>query len=183
MLTFPILVFLTIGVSEHEFIRNLYIRNYKIMFRMAFALTSSKHDAEDVVSEACMLLIRKMSSLQCLDHNILEGYIISTVKNAAYMHHRRMSARKEVDGEDILPSMEDEDAAPDEHVLQECTMQELKDAIRALPEGDQAVIRMKYFEKRSDSEIAEVLHIRETSVRSRLTRARKRIYALLRGKL
>ena len=135
------------------------------------------------MSEACMLLIRKMSSLQCLDHNLLEGYIISTVKNAAYMHHRRMSARKEVDGEEILPSIEDEDAVPDERVLQECTMQELKDAIRALPEGDQAVIRMKYFEKRTDSEIAEVLSIRENSVRSRLTRARKRIYALLRGKL
>lgn len=183
MLTFPIPVFLTMGITEREFIRNLYIRDYKIMFRMAFALTSSKHDAEDVVSEACMLLIHKISNLRSLDCNILQGYIISTVKNAAYMLYRKRSGRKEVDGEEILPSIEDEDAAPDERVLQECTMQELKDAIRALPEGDQAVIRMKYFEKRTDSEIAEVLNIRENSVRSRLTRARKRIYALLRGKL
>lgn len=183
MLAFPVLFLLTINGSDREFMRSLYIRHHEIMFRMASVLTNSKHDAEDVVSEACVLLIHKISNLRSLDCNILEGYIISTVKNAAYMHHRKRSARKEVDGEDILPSMEDEDAAPDEHVLQECTMQELKDAIRALPEGDQAVIRMKYFEKRSDSEIAEVLHIRENSVRSRLTRARKRIYVLLRGKL
>lgn len=183
MLAFPVLFLLTVNGSDRDFMRSLYISHHESMFRMASLLTSSKHDAEDVVSEACVLLIHKISNLRSLDCNILQGYIISTVKNAAYMLYRKRSGRKEVDGEEILPSIEDEDAAPDERVLQECTMQELKDAIRALPEGDQAVIRMKYFEKRTDSEIAEVLNIRENSVRSRLTRARKRIYALLRGKL
>ena len=40
---------------------------------------------------------------------------------------------------------------------------------------------MKYFEKCSDSEIAKVLGIQSVSVRSRLTRARQRIYVLLGG--
>lgn len=50
-----------------------------------------------------------------------------------------------------------------------------------LSEGDQAVIRMKYFEKLPDHEIAKALGMQEVSVRSKLTRARKRIFELLGG--
>ena len=50
-----------------------------------------------------------------------------------------------------------------------------------MPENDQVVLRMKYFEKHSDREIATLMGIREVSVRSRLTRARQRIFVLLGG--
>ena len=40
---------------------------------------------------------------------------------------------------------------------------------------------MKYFEKHSDREIATLMGIQEVSVRSRLTRARQRIFVLLGG--
>ena len=40
---------------------------------------------------------------------------------------------------------------------------------------------MKYFEKRPDHEIAKALGMQEVSVRSKLTRARKRIFELLGG--
>lgn len=71
--------------------------------------------------------------------------------------------------------------APDERVLQESTIEELMCALDQLSEGDQAVIRMKYFEKLPDHEIAKALGIQEVSVRSKLTRARKRIFELLGG--
>ena len=111
----------------------------------------------------------------------MEGYIISIVKNAAYLLHRKKKARKEVANEEILQFVADEAAASDRNILQECTIQELSKAIGQLPENDQVILRMKYFEKHSDREIATLMDIQEVSVRSRLTRARQRIYVLLGG--
>lgn len=103
------------------------------------------------------------------------------MKNAAYMLHRKKNARREVNGEKALAFAESEAFAPDEHILQESTIEELMGALDQLSDGDQAVIRMKYFEKLPDHEIAKMLSIQEVSVRSRLTRARKKIYELLGG--
>lgn len=178
---FPMVILAITDDSDREFMKALYIKYHLTMFRMARALTDSKYDAEDVVSDACVSLIKKNSVLRHLDCNVLEGYIISTVKNAAYMLHRKRNARREVSDEKTLAFAESETAAPDEHVLLENTIEELVEAIDQLSESDQAVIRMKYFEKLPDHEIAKVLGIQEVSVRSKLTRARQRIYELLGG--
>ncbi len=176
MLLLP-LVFLNVAdESDKAYMKALYIKYHLIMFRMARALTSSLYDAEDVVSDACVSLIKNIQTLRKLDCDNLEGYIISTVKNAAYMHHRKSKSRREVHDTDALFFKADENASPDIRLLQECTIDELISAIDQLSDGDQTVIRMKYYQKASDSEIARVLGIREVSVRSRLSRARAKIY-------
>ena len=173
MLLFPAAILTISDESDRDFMKHLYINHAARMFRVARALTDSKQDAEDVVGEACVALIRKIS--------LLEGYIISTVKNAAYALHRRRKSRKEADdGETILPQIADDEAAPDARILQQCTMNALVDAMQRLPEADQVAIRMKYFEQRSAREIAAVLGIQEGHVRVRLNRARKRLYDMLR---
>lgn len=181
MVHFPLVIQMITDETDREFMKALYIKHRVSMFRMARAMTTSEQDAEDVVSEACVFLIKKITRLRQLDCNILEGYIISTVKNAAYLLYRRKNARNEVASEEVLQFAVDENAAPDRRVLQECTIQELMSAIGQLPENDQIVLRMKYFEKHSDHEIALTVGIREVSVRSRLTRARQRIFVLLGG--
>lgn len=181
MLLFPAAILTISDESDRDFMKHLYINHAARMFRVARALTDSKQDAEDVVGEACVALIRKISLLRTLERNVLEGYIISTVKNAAYALHRRRKSRKEADdGEAILPQIADDEAAPDARILQQCTMNALVDAMQRLPEADQVAIRMKYFEQRSAREIAAVLGIQEGHVRVRLNRARKRLYDMLR---
>ena len=181
MVYFPLVIQMITDETDREFMKALYIKHRVSMFRMARAMTTSEQDAEDVVSEACVSLIKKITRLRQLDCNVLEGYIISTVKNAAYLLYRRKNARNEVASEEVLQFAVDENAAPDRRVLQECTIQELMSAIGQLPENDQIVLRMKYFEKHSDHEIALTVGIREVSVRSRLTRVRQRIFVLLGG--
>lgn len=164
--------------SDRDFIKTLYIQYHRNMFRMARSLTDSRQDAEDVVGEACVSLINRIDRLRELDPALLEGYIISTVKNSAYMLHRKNSVRREVLEE---VGSADSSPLPDENLLRECTVRELTDAISRLSEGDQAVIRMKYFEKLSDREIARQLGIQAVSVRSKLMRARQKLAALMGG--
>lgn len=181
MLYFPFVILMITDETDREFMKTLYLKHRITMFRMARSLTRSKQDAEDVVSEACVSLIKNVSRLRHLDCNVLEGYIISTVKNAAYMLHRSKKAKNEVAGEDVLQFVADENALVDRNILQECTVQELMDAISQLSDNDQIVLRMKYFEEHTDQEIATIMNIQEVSVRSRLTRARQRIFTLLGG--
>ena len=84
MLLFPAAILSISDETDRDFMKHLYIDHAAQMFRMARALTDSRQDAEDVVCEACVALIRKISLLRTLERNVLEGYIISTVKNAAY---------------------------------------------------------------------------------------------------
>lgn len=51
----------------------------------------------------------------------------------------------------------------------------------ALPPQDRAVIHLHYYEGYSTQEIAQLLHCRPGTVRSRLSRARERLRRLLGG--
>lgn len=166
--------------GEKRFMLELYARLGAKMFAVARSMTDSKQDAEDVVEEACISLMKKISLLRQLDCNVLESYVVSTVRNTAYSFQRRRTRRREVDdAETLLANTPDSEPDPEASLLQKASLEQLMQAIRQLPEADQVAIRMKYFEERSTSEIAEVLGVQECSVRSRLTRARKRLRELL----
>ena len=69
---FPIVILAITDDSDREFMKALYIKYHLTMFRMARALTDSKYDAEDVVSDACVSLIKKNFVLR---YNTLKEYL------------------------------------------------------------------------------------------------------------
>lgn len=180
---FPIVIMAIENDEDREFMKQLYMKHRISMFKMARSLTKSNVDAEDVVSDVCVSLIKKIDHIQQLDCNVLEGYIVSTVKNTAFTLYRRRQVRKEVvDFENILEFEIDKKADMEELLVQQCNIDEMMDAIDHLAYNDQFVIRMKYFQRCSDKEIAEALCVKEVTVRSRLTRSRQRLYKVLEGK-
>ena len=176
MLHFPIM-------DEHSraFMEKLHTEFHDNMLRMARSMTDSKYDAEDIVSDSYVSLMRNVSHLMCLDCNALEGYIISTIKNTAFLLHRKKKVRKEVSVEEISHVIADENTIPDRCILRECTAHELISTLKRLSQRDQIVLRMKYIEKLPNHQIAETFKVQEVSVRSMLTRARQKIYKLLGG--
>lgn len=56
---------------------------------------------------------------------------------------------------------------------QECS--DLFDAVTALPYKYRIVVHLYYYEEYSVKEIAEILHIKKTTVQTQLMRARKRL--------
>ena len=73
MLLFHAAILTISDESDRDFMKHLYINHAARMFRVARALTDSKQDAEDVVGEACVALIRKISLLRTLERNVVEG--------------------------------------------------------------------------------------------------------------
>lgn len=56
---------------------------------------------------------------------------------------------------------------------------QVRSALRRLPGTDRTVLRMAYFESLTHAEIAETLDLPVGTVKSRLTRAQRRLAALL----
>lgn len=167
--------------NDRSFMEKLYIKYYVKMFGISLSLSDSKQDAEDAVSSACISLIKKISLLQQFDCNVLEGYVISTVKNASYAIHRKRSRSPEtiadIDGD--YYTIPDENSENEFLAVENASISDLKNAINKLDCSEQLVIRMKYFEHATDKEIGDILGIKEVSVRSKLTRARKKLHDLL----
>lgn len=95
MIAYPAVILMVADADDREFMKQLYVRYHAMMYRMAHSMLGSNSDIDDVVSEACVGLIRKVSVLRAFERNVLEAYIISTVKNAAYAYLRRQALRRE----------------------------------------------------------------------------------------
>lgn len=177
---YPVAIMMISDESDKEFMEQLYCKYYKMMFRMARSLSASHQDTEDIVADSIVSLIGKISVLRQLDCSVLEGYIISVVKNTSFLHWRKLKGRNEVQLDDsIAETYPDNAETPEENLLIECSVRELTNCIGKLKEEDQTLLRMRYFEKRSNKEIAAAFDIKESHVRTKLTRIRYRLHNML----
>lgn len=177
---FPAMILAALEPDDQEFMKQLYITFQIPMLRMAYAVTSSSVEAEDAVSDAWLSLISKASVLRTLDHSHLEGYMILTVKNAAFSLQRKKARRKEMPLDDTSDEISSDMSIDlESSVLERTSLEELMRTISRLSEEDQMVMRMKFFQHASDREIAIAMGIKKVSVRSRLSRARNRIRRML----
>ena len=75
-----------------------------------------------------------------------------------------------------------DELTPEESYRKKQEMQELRAAVRTLPEKMQEVIYLFYYAELSLAEIAETLHIPQGTVKSRLNTAKKRLREILEEK-
>ena len=66
----------------------LYEEFHRLMFSTARKYTSNQTDCEDIVQNALVGLMQKISKLRQFDRCILTAYIVSTVSNAAINYLR-----------------------------------------------------------------------------------------------
>lgn len=179
MMFFPIAIMALGSEADRAFVLRLYDLYNGTMFRMALTLVKCRHDAEDIVNDVYLGIIRRLHAVRQIGEVKLEGYMIAAVKNSAYMLYRR---RRQQDGfmdEMALEDIPDEDAQPDRALLESATISELMSAIQRLSEEEQTLIRMRYYQKYTDSEIAEEFGIKEVSVRSRFTRVHRKLRGMM----
>ncbi len=144
-------------------------------FNLARWLTGQQQDAEDVVQEAYLRAFKFFDSYHGGDSRI---WLLTIVRNTAYtwLKRNRMQATSaEVDDE--LPDTEDE--GPESHLLAEVDIQQLREALAALPVEFREVVILHDMEGLAYKEIAAVAHIPLGTVMSRLSRARARLHQML----
>jgi RNA polymerase sigma-70 factor (ECF subfamily) len=148
------------------------------LYRVAYSVLRNSSDAEDAVQEAFLRVLRHRDTLdEVRDHRV---WLIRIVWNIALDRKRRAKTRPETDDVSelarVLPSTglsAEELAAASQHhagVLK---------CVEQLPAKEREVLLLSAFEELTSVEIAAVLDITESSVRSRLFRARNLMAELL----
>ena len=148
------------------------------LYRVAFSVLRNQADAEDAVQEAFLRVLRHRDTLgEVRDHRV---WLIRIVWNIVLDRKRRAKTRPETDDvadlARVLPSKglsaEELAAAAQHHA-------HVLACVDQLPEKERQVLVLSAFEELTSVEIAAVLDITESSVRSRLFRARNLIAGLL----
>ena len=148
------------------------------LYRVAFSVLRNASDAEDAVQEAFLRVLRHRDSLdEVRDHRV---WLIRIVWNIVLDRKRRAKTRPETDDVEelarVLPanglSAEQRAAAAQHHA-------HVLACVDRLPVKEREVLMLSAFEELSSVEISSILGITESSVRSRLFRARNLMADLL----
>jgi RNA polymerase sigma-70 factor, ECF subfamily len=175
--------------SQNEETFNEIVNRYgDNIYRTALRITHNPSDAEDVLQEVFIKLIRKLHTLR--GESKFSTWLYRVAANASFMHLRsEIKYKNEVslenyisyDEDEILKGVEIKDWSdrPDEVLLNKEVMEIIEKAVDELPVPYRAVFHLRDVEGLTDHETAKALGLSVSAVKSRIHRGR----LFLRGKL
>lgn len=136
------------------------------LLRYATVVTCDPDLAEDVVQEVLVRAQQRWGHISRVEQP--EAYVKRMVLNQFLSWRRRLKHRIFPVHEEVLAHFAPPVDGPGETVAERDRLLVL---IAALPPRQRAVIALRYYEDRSDAEIAALLECREATVRSHASRA------------
>ena len=138
-----------------------------MVYRLAYAKTGSRSDADDVFQEVFLRYVRKRPMWESDDH--AKAWFLRVTVNCANSLLASPFRRRSVPllEESAVPPPRPEAGA------------DLARAVSRLPRAYREVVHLFYYEDYSCAQIAAVLHRREATVRMQLTRARRLLQQML----
>ena len=164
--------------TEETALESLVNQYAAALYRVAYSVLRNAADAEDAVQETFLRVLRHRDTLD--DVRDQRVWLIRIVWNIVLDRKRRAKTRPETDDVEelarVLPSAglsAEQIAAAAQHHARVLA------CVDKLPLKEREVLMLSAFEELSSVEIAEVLRITESSVRSRLFRARNLMAEML----
>jgi RNA polymerase sigma-70 factor (ECF subfamily) len=164
--------------AEEETLAALVSQYAATLYRVAFSVLRNPADAEDAVQEAFLRVLRHRDTLdEVRDRRV---WLIRIVWNIVLDRKRRAKTRPETDDVAELARVLPSDGLTAEQIASAAQHHaHVLACIDQLPAKERQVLMLSAFEELSSVEIASVLGITESSVRSRLFRARNLVAGLL----
>jgi RNA polymerase sigma-70 factor (ECF subfamily) len=164
--------------AEEEALAALVGQYSGTLYRVAFSVLRNSSDAEDAVQEAFLRVLRHSDKLgEIRDHRV---WLIRIVWNVVLDRKRRAKTRPETDDvADLARVLPAEGLSAEERASAAQHHAKVLACVDKLPAKEREVLMLSAFEELTSVEIAAVLGITESSVRSRLFRARNLAAELL----
>jgi RNA polymerase sigma-70 factor (ECF subfamily) len=165
-------------VDRTQTIARLVAEYSTALYRVAFSVTRNAAEAEDAVQETFLRVLRHESRLgEIRDYRV---WLVRIVWNIVLDKKRRAKTRPE--GEDIadharvLPSS---DRPADDSAISSQERNRILALVDRLPAREREALLLSAVEELTTAEIAAALGTTESSIRSRIFRARKELAVLL----
>ena len=170
----------TLGQSERDAadilaeISGLATEHSVLLFRIAFSILRHASDAEDVVQETFLRVLKHQKKLASVENRRV--WLVRIAWNLALDRKRRLRS---------MPLVEEAEEIFKNHASGEATAEislgaaegcvRILRMMDTLPRKEREVLRLSAMEELGTSEIATILRTTESSVRSSLFRARQRL--------
>jgi len=135
------------------------------ILRLAYSYLQNSSDAEEVLQDTLLTYLEKAPEFESMDHQ--KRWLLAVARNTALHRADYNKVRETSELNEELASEHRED------------LSFVWDAVRQLPVPDREVIHLFYAEDMSTQEIAMLLKEKEATIRSRLSRARIKLKAVL----
>lgn len=145
------------------------VRRYgDTVYRLAYAQTRSRHDADDIFQEVFLRVAQRRPVFDSDAH--AKAWLLRVTLNCLKSHWRAAWRRHDVPLDERIPL-----PAPEERALD--------DALRQLAPKYRAAVHLYYYEGYSAEEIARMTGEKPSAIRTRLTRARAQLREMLKGEM
>lgn len=152
---------MSLQADNYENVVDLYSN---MIYRLAFSYTKSKDDSEDIYQEVFLQYLKNGKEFENEDHR--KAWLVKVTVNCCRKLWHSPWRRKMISlEEEIKFEMKEEEL--------------LYQEIEKLPKDYRLVIHLFYYEDYSIKQISQVLHRKESTVRTQLTRARSKLKGII----
>lgn len=150
-------------------------RNSDTVYRLAYSLVRTRADADDIYQEVFLRYVRKMPIFDSAEHE--RAWFMRVTVNCCknFWKSPWTQRRSAYEGDALEGELSENNIfgeAADEDWL-------LIETVKQLPEKYRVVIHLFYYEELSVEEIGKITKSKASTVRTRLTRARRELKNLL----
>jgi RNA polymerase sigma-70 factor (ECF subfamily) len=159
---------------EKDLLENLVRQHSRLVYRIAYAVLRSHHDAEDATQETFVRVLRYSQKLARVENH--KTWLARIAWRVAVDRNRQQGRKREIpldDPEKPLPEVASSDARADDALHGAHVSDVLERMIAALPEKLRQPLILSTIEEMRPREVAATLGINEAAVRSRIFRARQ----------
>lgn len=150
-------------------------RNSDMVYRLAYSLVKTRADADDIFQEVFLRYMQNAPAFQGAEHE--KAWFLRVTMNCCknfwkspWTRRRVALECEEMEQGGLFCELDDDSAA-------------LVDAVKQLSKKYRIVIHLFYYEELSIEEIAKLTNAKASTVRTRLTRARRQLRSLLKEEL
>lgn len=168
-------------MPDRSFFEQIYEKYADDVFRRALGILKNTQDAEDVMQNTWTSVAKNISFFRAKGDGAVRAYLLRIARNQSItLLRERQKEESYISDADIL-DVPDEDGV-ESRLLGACsemTVSDIRDSLQALPAPYRDILIMFYLHGNSTREIAALLGMNESTVRTRLSRGRERLMRLL----
>lgn len=153
--------------------KQLYLQYADAMYNVCVRILQHQTEAEDALQEAFIKIFNNIE--QYRNESSIGSWMKQIVTNTCLNALRKKKVvLNELDENIEISENDDEDESENDF-----TTEEIKDAIEELPQGYRVIFNLFMFENYAHKQIAEMLEISESTAKSQLFKAKRKLKEIL----
>ncbi|HEX2623570.1 MAG TPA: sigma-70 family RNA polymerase sigma factor [Phototrophicaceae bacterium] len=148
--------------GKREAIAQLYQMHTQKIYRYIAYRVTNDADAEDITAEVFVKMVEGLHTYQ-ITGAPFEAWLYR-IASARIIDFRRRGKHRQHD--EISETMSDDDSTPEEYLLEHQEVETLRQALNQLSDEQQGILVLRFIERKSHQEVADILGKSITAVKS-----------------